>query len=268
MTNREKILFKILILLCIILFFFFTFKNSFSVIKESRESINKYENMIMQIKKNNYINHTDNITITSELSEITEDINTITNSELTDLILEGLKKEGIIPQKYQLSTSKKGDYLEVTITCSGKQITNYLCSIESNIQPFMISNINIKNNPDNITISIRYIFQKTKIKKNNYKISAAILSKLLRPIPKKNITSIPIKETKEPEIEEKKEIIENGNTIYKIIGHITENDGISYLYLKNNNTSRVYKIHPNDILENDSDKYIVILNEKKVRIDK
>jgi hypothetical protein len=132
----------------------------------------------------------------------------------------------------------------------------------------MISNVNIKKNPDNITISIRYIFQKTKIIKNNYKISAAILSKLLRPIPKKIITSIPIKETKEPEIEEKKEIIENGNTIYKIIGHITENDGISYLYLKNNNTSRVYKIHPNDILENDSDKYIVILNEKKVRIDK
>lgn len=268
MSNRERTLIKLLIFIIFAVPLILTFNSFRSTIRESKDNITKYEKMIAQIKKENSKNTLDKKNVKPIPIDSVPPIQELTTSEITDLILENLKNNGIIPQKYQLSSSAKGESLELSIICSGKQIISYLCSLNGKIQPFNISNITIKNNTDYVTVSIRYLYKKTNFLKNSDSITISTLSKLLRPVLKPVVNSSPVNAIKEPTIEEKTEIIEDGNKIFKIIGNITENENISFLYLKNINTSRIYKIHPNDILENNTGKYIVIIDDKKYFIDK
>lgn len=269
MTRRENILLYILIFLFFGCLFFLACNYSVSKFKENEGLIIKYKSMLEKLESQKNLK----VSTLNESKSSSSEVLTVSTSEITDMILEKLRLSGIIPTKYQISSSKDSDYIEISIRCSNIQITNYLASFSTEIYPYYISSLNIKTEPENISATIRYNIQNTEIKAEETSITKLQIAKLFRPEykPKPIIPTI-IEETVTDAPEEKNpetnETIENGTSKYKIIGNIKDSDGINYLYLKNINSNRVYKILPENIFENSESKYILKIDDKKIQIDK
>ena len=265
MTKRENILLQILLLLCCSCFFYFTFSSSFSVISQSKKGITEYETMLNKIKST----VTDTITedvLTDEVYEA--DFSEITVSDIAEMIINDLKKAGITPQKYQIIDSSNGGIIDTSIKCTHSQLTRYLFNIEEKDYPYTISNISIKTGKENVTSTIRYSLNTARIVNPVMIENKSNLEKLFRPVSKPVVTKTVVEKKTEEPIEELPEVIENGNDTYRFIGSISENEGESFLYVKNVNANRIYKIPLNEVLEDNGNEYVLFIDNKKVLISK
>lgn len=265
MTKRENILLQILLLLCCSCFFYFTFSSSFSMYSKSKKGITEYEAMINKLKTA-VIDITTEVVIEDEVYEA--DFSEITVSDIAEMILNDLKKAGITPQKYQIIDSSNGGIIDTSIKCTNSQLTRYLCSIEEKVYPYTISNISIKTGKENVTATIRYSLIPARIVIPVITENKSNLEQLFRPVYKPVVTKTVVEKKTEEPIEELPEVIENGNDTYRFIGSISENNGESFLYVKNVNTNRIYKIPLNEVLEDNGNEYVLFIDNKKVLISK
>lgn len=257
MSRRERNLLIILIILIFACFFFFTFQNSILEIKQSKKSIENYTQRIeiVRSKKQN-----SNKKIEEEKSIVFEQKSA---SELADEILYDLKKSGITPLKYQISKEYNGEYIEISITCNNMQIANYFKQQKDTVYPYMISNINIKNDNEKLNGSLRYLLIPSEVKNLIEPEKLMPIEKLFRPVYKKTITH----QSQTPVIKKEPEptLI---NSDYSAIGKIKEDDGIEYLYIKNTKNNKVVKIPPENILSIEENQYIVKIDNENYLINK
>ena len=139
MTNREKVLLKILFFVVITIGFVLTFQNFISEIKESKQNIIRYSEMRQKLKDKT------NVIIGSETNEdIDLPFEKKSISEITDLILNDLKKVGIIPLRYQISEDSKGEFIELSISCDNIRLAKYIRQFKDGIYPYTITVFNLK----------------------------------------------------------------------------------------------------------------------------
>ena len=256
MTVREKRLLNILIILIIICTFFITIQNSVLNIKENKQSIENYKNRIEALDNKAQANN-----MNAQINKKSVPYYAA-SSEVIETILKDLKSSSIIPLRYQILKYNEGEFLEVSIKCKSLQFTDYLKETRKSKLQYTIKNINVKTENEELSVTLNYSFVPSKVLGNELTNEYPV-EKLFRPLPKKNI----IKKT-EANTTKQSDDIKNGNSEYRIIGRIKESDGIHYLYLKTNETNRVMKITPDNILSEDSEKYIVIIDGKKYSIQK
>lgn len=257
MTNRESKLLIFLIFFSIAVLFFLTFQNSFSEIKESKQTIEKYTEMTqkLQVKKqpeNNNSKTTSNAAVNQIQS----------TSEITDLIIKDLRRAGIVPLRYQISKDSKGEFIEVSLSCSNTRLANYFKQMKADIYPYTISVLNIKTEADKVNASIRYSVNPSKIVSSASEKSYPI-ERLFRPVYKNTAVQNTVVETPA-----KTEDNIHYNNDYAFIGRVKGNDGIEYMYLKNPNTNRILKIAPKDIISEDNEKYLISTGTEKFYIRK
>ena len=257
MTNRESKLLIFLIFFSIAVLFFLTFQNSFSEIKESKQTIEKYTEMTqkLQVKKqpeNNNSKTTSNAAVNQIQS----------TSEITDLIIKDLRRAGIVPLRYQISKDSKGEFIEVSLSCSNTRLVNYFKQMKADIYPYTVSVLNIKTDADKVNASIRYSVNPSKIVSSASEKSYPI-ERLFRPVYKNTVVQNSVVETPA-----KTEDNIHYNNDYTFIGRVKGNDGIEYMYLKNPNTNRILKIAPKDIISEDNEKYLISTGTEKFYIRK
>lgn len=257
MTNRESKLLIFLIFFLIAVLFFLTFQNSFSEIKESKQTIEKYTEMTqkLQVKKQSENNNSKTMS-NAAVNQIQS------TSEITDLIIKDLRRAGIVPLRYQISKDSKGDFIEVSLSCSNTRLANYFKQMKADIYPYTVSVLNIKTDADKVNASIRYSVNPSKIVTSASEKSYPI-ERLFRPVYKNTAVQNNVVETP-VQIEEK---IQYKND-YNFIGRVKDNDGIEYMYLKNANTNRILKIALKDIIAEDNEKYLISTETEKFYIRK
>lgn len=258
MTLREKNLLKILIAISIMIFFFVTFQYSVLQIREYNLSIAKYNGKIVELEKRARSSReetVDNTKINKSSAKST--------AEIADIIVTELKESGIVPLRYQILNDNMGNYIEVSIKCNGARISEYFRQMQKFSHPYTIANVNLKNDAEEIRATIRFMLLPSENKfidnANDIPVERLFIlrnKKLAKPSSKNNIA------------ETKNEIIQNGDAEYTIIGKVKESDGIYYLYLKNNDSNRIIKVSPDNVLSETSDTYILKIDNKKISIQK
>lgn len=258
MTNRESKLLIFLIFFSIAVLFFLTFQNSFSEINESKQTIEKYTEMTQKLQdKNQPVKSSSAKSSAVYVSQIQ------TTSEITDLIIKDLKRVGIVPLRYQISKDSKGDFIEVSLSCSNTRLANYFKQMKTDSYPYTISVLNLKTESEKVNASIRYSVIPSKIVTTSASENSYPIERLFRPVYKNTVVQNAVVETPEKPAE-----TIPYNKDYNYIGRIKDNDGIEYMYLKNANTNRILKIAPKDILSEDNEKYLVSTGTEKFYIRK
>ena len=255
MTKRENILLIILGIVFIGAIFYLTIEWSVSSINESEKSISRYTDMIKKINETKKAP-----AIEKQTKKVFSDIN---KTETIEKILQDLNTFGIKPQKYQVINNTNGFFIETNIVCSSSLLIPYLAAIEKNKTVYSITNMNIKNNEDSISATIRYELKEIEFINNNKEINSRKIVNVFRPkrIEKVEVTKVQTKN------EEVKEQIKDETATYSIIGWIKEGNS-SYLYIKQKNINKLIKIVPENILEETTDYVIIQFDERKIKIQK
>lgn len=253
MTNRENILFKILLIIIILTVFYFPITNTINSINLEKENIVKYEQALSKIS-NNQISTKKDKKVEQNNIEIKSLPETVT------LLLEDFDSNGIVPERYQLHDNEKNQYVEFTINCNVLNFAKFILNSTNTYYPYTLISCSLKNEQNSIKGTLRYSNDECYI--NEYKKYSSI--KPINTLFYKTLKITTKEESVEIETEEK---IEDGNTMYKSIG-IIEEDNIKYLYVKNVETSRILKINLQNITDIDSEYYIINIDQKKYRIYK
>ena len=257
MTNREKVLLKILFFVVITIGFVLTFQNFISEIKESKQNIIRYSEMRQKLKDKT------NVIIGSETNEdIDLPFEKKSISEITDLILNDLKKVGIIPLRYQISEDSKGEFIELSISCDNIRLAKYIRQFKDGIYPYTITVFNLKTETEKVNATIRYTLIPSKIINYIDIENSVSIESLFRPIYTKSVvqTKPVIEVVKEENIEYKKD--------YNYIGRIKDIDGSEYMYFKNAHTNKVIKVAPENVVAEDEEKYLINMENNKFYIRK
>ena len=255
MTKRENILLIILGIVFIVAIFYLTIEYSVSSIKESEKSIIRYTDMIKKVNETKKSSSKE-----KQTQKVISDIN---KTETIEKILEDLNTFGIKPQKYQVINNANGFFIETNVVCSSSLLVPYFIAIEKNKTVYSITNINIKNNEDNISATIRYEIKEVEFINTGKEINSKKIVNVFRP---KRIEKV--EETKvQTKNEEEKEQIKDETATYSIIGWIKEGNS-SYLYIKQKNINKLIKIVPENILEETTDYVIIQFDERKIKIQK
>ena len=259
MKQNEIKLLKILILVIIVTGFYIPVSLNISDIKTVKTSITKYSDNIslMKEQKNNYTVKTEEIFIQKH--------DLLTLSETADVILKEMNKYKIIPERYQLKESNNNSYIDFTISCSTQSFISYITRTDNGLYPYTLSNTKISTTPGTIKATLRYTNEYCNL------ISSGKLlpdNKLLNKFPKTVLKETPklVETKKEYVVKVPEEVILDGNTIFKSLGFIEENN-TKYLFVKTIETGKIYKINSFDI-EKDEYSYIIKIDNKKYRLNK
>ena len=71
--------------------------------------------------------------------------------------------------------------------------------------------------------------------------------------------------TETQKIESPKQDIEDGTELFSIVGRINEDDN-SFLYIKKKNTNKLIKVNSQNIISESESEYILLLEEKQIKI--
>lgn len=256
MSENEKKLLKILLLVIVVIGFYFPIYISISSIKENKSFIDKYnksiEQLIVQKEKLDSVQ-------TDDKSDSEYEI--IPLSEVTEYILKDMNKYGIIPERYQLYESNDKSYVDFNITCSTDAFVSYVTEKKNIVVPYNLINTSVMTNPGVIKASLRYTNENIRLSEPD---NLLLKKDLIKHFPKivkektlEKVTEVKLKE--EP-------VIEDGNRKYKTVGYIEEN-GVKYLYIKTIETGKIIKID-SDKVEKTSDSVIVDIENKKIKLKK
>lgn len=251
MTKRENILLKILITLFILVLFYFYSSMKKTNIKESKNTIQKYEKNIQDLsKKQNNIKTNTQQTATQEETSL---------SIITDELLSLFSKANIQPDRYQLNKNT----VDFTITTSVYNFLKFQSYTENKAYPYTLKNCTLKAEQGKIKATLSYANKSSEITQNRtYSVSKL---QYLFPQPEVQETQNKNTQTTEQPVFENK-TLDAGN-YYKLIGYITE-ENTPYLYIKDINTSRILKIKKQDIVEETKNYYILKINEKNYKLQK
>lgn len=253
MTNREKILLKILLVIIVLTVFYFPITNIKDSINHEKENIIKYEQAISKINNNKHSQEEDKET--KKFNNENKDL-----SEIVLLLLEDFNNNGIVPERYQLNDKDNNQYVEFTIDCNTYNFAKFILNSTNTYYPYTLISCSIKSEHDNIKGTLRYSNDECYIQEYNKYSSIKPINSLFYKTSKAISNEVTV-------ILENKEELEDGSTIYKSIGIIQE-DSIKYLYIKNIETSRILKIKLENIIDTDSDYYIINIDQKRYRIKK
>lgn len=264
MTKREKVLLKILLLISTLVLFYLSYKYFADGINENLQNKDRYEKLIEKVKITRF--QTEEEFAVQQIICDSEKVERMTMSELLESILYELKTCGIRPERYQINSKGKNEYVDFNIKCSSSQFVNYLSKKADISYPYKMSSISIKTEEEGLSAQIRYELILEKVLNSDFKKERNSVQTILRS-PYRPPKEIPVIE-REVTIEEPvKENIIDGSDMYKIIGYIKDNSGVNNLYIKSE-TGRMIKISPENIVEEDSEQYILLIDNKKTKINR
>lgn len=256
--NEVKIL-KILILVIITVGFYVPVSLNISDIKHTMVSIEKYSNNISIIQKQIEQNSSQIETFDNP----NYDIQTL--SETADLVLKEMNKYQIIPERYQLNESNGNSYIDFIISCSTLSFISYITGFEKDLYPYTLKNTTISTTPGMIKANLRFTNEYCTLITSNNLLNKDIL---LNSFPKtifKDVSKT-VKDKKVIVINTIEEKIIDGNSLFKSLGFIEENN-TKYLFVKTIETGKIYKINSLDI-EKEEDSYIIKIDNKKYKLSK
>ena len=267
MTKRENILLKILLVIftCAAFYLSFTYFTDGTV--DNIKNAERYTKLTEKVNQARVQAEEERAVL--EIINETEKVEEINMSELLELILADLKSCNIRPGRYQISTKGKTEYVDFTLKCSAAQLTNYLAKTNDISYPYTVASTSIKTEEEGLSATIRYELIPEKIMASGIGGQKTAIQKMLRS-PYKPPKIVPVKEEKKVEIKEEKkpeEKIIDGNKTYKVIGFIKDSNNINNLFVKTT-SGRMIKIPPENILEEDKEKYILRIDENKVKLNK
>ena len=252
MTRREKILCFILIAVIFFVSFLFFITSSIESIKETEKSILKYETMVNNLKEKKDKFGKKQKRQINEANKEEIDV-----PKIADMILDGLKQCGIIPQKYQVIT-KKDNFIEAKFICTKEQFHSYLFYIEKENSVFSIETISIVKKDLQLHIDLKYKL-----------CEVELINPDNRTLPLYNLFSSKIVEAEYKEQSEKfesiKKEVEDKTELFSIIGKVNE-DGNSFLYIKNKKTNKLIKLNSQNIISEFENEYILLLEDKQIKI--
>lgn len=255
MTNREIKLLQLLGFIIIIVVFYPIITASFSDIKDSKLSIQQYNKAIKEIS----IQEKSNVTSFEKNQKQLDNAEFYSISAITDLILSDLKKNSIIPEKYQLSETNGKNYVDFSISCTPEAFISFLINNSTDSYPYILISTTLNTEPGKIKASLRYTNEYTNIIASDKLIYP---ENLINHFPKQ--TTIKLLEQKEKPHEENL-ILEDGNLIYKSLGYIQENN-TNFLFVKAIETGKLHKIPINKITK--TEEYIIVeIDKKKYKLD-
>lgn len=254
MKENEKRLLIILLFVIILAGFYIPISGTLSSSKDYQNSISKYTQSIenLQKQKNLYSNESKNTEVYVQ--------ETLPLSEIVDLILSDLKSAGIVPDKYQLNENKNKNYVDFTITCPTAAFITYLSNNTKGNYPYTLINSTISANSGEIKATLRYSNKPSQILDSENQLTK---KNLISHFPPKKTELLPVQ--KESPVK-KEPSIEDGNSLYKCVGYIKENNS-NYLFIKTIETGKILKILDSEV-EINGNSVIVEIDGKKYRLNK
>lgn len=254
MKGNEKKLLIILLFVIILAVFYIPIYSNLTSSKDYQVSISKYTQSIENLQKQN--------TLYSKKTEDTMVLEqeTLPLSDIADLILSELKTAGIVPDKYQLNENKNNNYVDFTISCSTNAFITYLSGNQDTLYPYTLINTTISTYPGEIKATLRYTNKPSQITASEKSITKKTL---ISHFPPKKTELLPVQKD---EPLKQGPVIEDGNSLYKCVGYIKENNS-NYLFIKTIETGKIIKILDSKV-EINGNSVIVEIDGKKYRLNK
>lgn len=254
MKGNEKKLLIILLFVIILAGFYIPIYSNLTSSKDYQASISKYTQSIENLQKQK--------TLYSKKTEDTKVLEqeTLPLSDIADLILSELKTAGIVPDKYQLNENKNNNYVDFTISCSTNAFITYLFNKQETVYPYTLINTTISTYPGEIKATLRYTNKPSQIIASEKSITKKTL---ISHFPPKKTELLPVQKD---EPVKQSPVIEDGNSLYKCVGYIKENNS-NYLFIKTIETGKIIKILDSKV-EINVNSVIVEIDGKKYRLNK
>jgi hypothetical protein len=256
MSKRDSILLVLLALTAASAFFYTTITSLQDKIHESEKGIERYEAAIQKFK-------TEAVRNSEQTGTVHAAVQTVSITDAADLILSLLKKKGITPDRYQITgTDVRTQKVEFVFTSSPEKFVRFISSAEGDEScSYTIADASVKQEK-NGGLSVvmhaaaspcRFMPVTDYGEDERYR-----LSRLFIPVR----DALP--ETDTPEAAPS--LPESGTAKFRIIGTVRDAVGIQYLYVKNVENGRLYKLGPDKIRETTASRYVLIIDGAEYEI--
>lgn len=256
MSRRDRILLLLLALTAAAAFFYTTMTSSLDKMHESEKGIARYEAAVRKIDAESLQNST-------PAGGGHDAVKIISITDAADLILSQLKKAGITPGRYQITgTGKNPQSVEFVYTCEPEEFVRFITSAEgSGTGSYTITDAAVKQER-NGGVSVvmhaaaapcRFATAYGAGAEHSYGLSRLFTARHIeRPQADKAAAapSAPVQ----------------GTAKFRIIGTVSGADGVQYLYVKNTENNKLYKLAPDKVRENSAARYVLVIDNAEYEI--
>jgi uncharacterized DUF497 family protein len=256
MSKKDSILLLLLALTAAAAFFYTTITISQDKIHESEKAVERYESALQKVKAETERNG-------GHSAHSLKTVKVISITDAADLILSQLKKEGIIPDRYQITgTDSRGQKVEFVFTCGPEKFIRFISSAEGDeSSSYTITDASVKQKKSGgISVVMhasaspcRFVPWPDTGTDKLYRLPRLFTGRIVTPSRDDTPAAAPAAP-------------EQGTAKFRIIGTVRGADGIQYLYVKNTGNDKLYKLAPDKIRESTASRYILVIDGTEYEI--
>jgi hypothetical protein len=255
MNKREHILLLALVLTVAAAFFYTTITSSQDTLRESEKGIARYEAAIQKIEAE---------TIKAAGSDEDYDaVQIISITDAADIILSQLKKQGITPARYQITgTNVQAQRVEFVYTCEPEALIRFAASAaETRTCSYTVTDAAVKQERDGgVSVVMhaaaspcRFLPASDKGSDDVHRLARLFTGSRTSVTPADKVSAVP-------------SVPSPGTAKFRIIGTVRGADGVQYVYVKNAENNKLYKLAPDKIRENSDKRYILVIDDVEYEI--